>query len=147
MKNKLLKIGLILVLLIVTATPAIAAPAPQSAAPDSGGGLGNLMVQWVGLAGCAGLIAFLINIFKTLGWVKDGHAQTWSAGLNLIGLALLLLMQVYKPDLAIGEIDSQVGEFVQVGTVVFGYVIQLLASKGTHVAVRGVPLIGKTHTE
>jgi hypothetical protein len=149
MFHKKLRFGVLLALVMVfclAVSPAFAAPSAQATVPESGG-FGDLAAQWFGLAGFAGLIALLINIGKRVGFVKDGTAQTWSAGLNLIGLALLLLTQVYKPDLAIRDLDTQVGEFVKVGTVVLGYVIQLLASKGTHVAVRGVPVIGTSHTE
>ena len=81
------------------------------------------------------------------GIVKDDQAQNWSAGLNLLGLAGLLAAKVYAPQVDIAGMDAQVAQFVQVGLVVFGYVLQLLASKGAYVAIRGVPVLGKSFSK
>ena len=106
--------------------------------------MNDLLVVWAGLAGFAALIAFLINILKVIGWVKDDQAQTWSAGLNILGLAGLLAAGIWFPDLDIEGLDAQVAQFVNVGMVVFTYVIQLLSSKVAHIAVRGATVIGKS---
>jgi hypothetical protein len=103
----------------------------------------ELLVQWGALAGFAALIAFLINILKTVGIVKEDQAPTWSAGLNLAGLVGLLIMKIYVPQVDIEGLDQQVAQAVEVGTVIFSYVLQLLSSKLTHSIVRGVPGIGK----
>lgn len=103
----------------------------------------ELLVQWGALAGFAALIAFVINGLKYFGVVKEGDAPTWSAGLNLAGLVLLLVMRVYAPQVDVEGLDAQVAQFVEVGTVIFGYIIQLLSSKLSHAVVRGVPGIGK----
>lgn len=107
----------------------------------------SLFTEWVGLAGFAALIALVINILKAAGWVKDGQAGTVSAGLNLLGLAGLFALKVFSPDLDLSVVDAQVSDFVQVGVVVFTYILQLLASKGAHAAIKGVPVIGYSHTE
>ena len=104
----------------------------------------ELLVQWGALAGFAALIAFAINVLKTLGVVKEGEAPTYSAGLNLAGLVMLLVLKIYKPEVDVGELDVQVAQAVEVGVVVFGYVVQLLGSKLAHEVVRGVPGIGKS---
>ena len=103
----------------------------------------DLLVQWGALAGFAALIAFVINILKEFGIVKEGQAPTWSAALNLFGLAFLLIMKIYAPMTDIGGLDNQLTEFVNVGVVVFGYILQLLSSKMAHAVIRGVPGIGK----
>lgn len=104
----------------------------------------NLISDWVGLAGVAALIALLINIGKTAGLIKDGQAGTVSAGLNLLGLAGMFALRVFAPDADIPAIDAQLSSFAQVGLVVLTYVSQLLVSKGAHLAVKGVPVIGKS---
>lgn len=104
----------------------------------------DLFIMWGSLAGMAALIALVINVLKLAGVVKDGTAQTWSAGLNLFGLVALFVLQIVKPDLDIAGVDGQVMAFVNVATVVLGYVIQLLSSKLTHIAITGVPVIGKS---
>lgn len=103
----------------------------------------ELLAQWGAMAGFAALIAFVINGLKYFGVVQEGQAPTWSAGLNLAGLVMLLVLKVYAPSVDVGGLDEQVGQFVEVGVVVFGYVIQLLSSKLAHSVVRGVPGIGK----
>jgi hypothetical protein len=107
----------------------------------------NLGAQWAGLAGFAALIALLINVGKVAGVVKDGQAATWSAGLNLVGLVGLLALQVFKPEVDIAGVDSQVMGLVQVGVVMFTYVLQLLESKLTHIALKGIPVAGKSFSE
>lgn len=104
----------------------------------------NLMGEWVGLAGVAALIALLINVGKTAGVIKDGQAGTVSAGLNLLGLAGLLALKVFAPDTSVIEIDTQLSRFAEVGLVLLTYISQLLVSKGAHLAVKGVPVIGKS---
>lgn len=110
-------------------------------------GLQVLLAQWAALGGFGALIAFLVNILKTFGLVKDDQAVTWSTGLNLLGLAGLLFAGIYSPEVDLGAIDAKVGEFVQVGLVVFAYIVQLLGSKLSHATVRGVPLIGKSYSK
>ncbi len=107
-------------------------------------GLNGLVAQWAALGGFGALIAFLINILKTIGVVKDGQATAWSTGLNLLGLIGLYAVGLAKPNLDLTEIDAQVAQFVAVGIVVFDYIIQLLGSKLAHNTVRGTPLIGKS---
>ena len=106
----------------------------------------SLLVQWGALAGFAALIAFLVNILKVVGLVEDGHAPYWSAALNLLGLAGLLAVNVYAPELDVAGLDAKVAGFVEVGLVVFGYILQLLGSKVTHYAVKGLPVVGKSYS-
>lgn len=106
----------------------------------------TLLVQWAALSGFGALIAFLINVLKTFGIVKTDQAPAWSAALNIIGLAALLITGLVVPDLDIPALDAQVAEFVQVGIVLFSYIIQLLGSKLGHAVVVGTPVIGKRLT-
>ena len=106
----------------------------------------DLLLQYAGLAGVAALIAFLINILKTFGVVKDDSAKNWSAALNLVGLAALLALKVFQPEASVEGIDANIAQFVQVGVVVFAYVVQLLGSKLAHETARGVSLIGKSYS-
>jgi hypothetical protein len=114
------------------------------AAPE----LNDLFMQYGALVGVAALIAVMINVAKTLKWISDGQAQNWSAGLNLIGMALLLIAKVFRPDLDLVELDSQAAQLATVLSVVVGYVLQLLSSKFVHeYALKGLPLIGKSYSE
>ncbi len=109
-------------------------------------GIQELMVQLAALGGFGALIGFLINIMKTFGLIKDGQAGTWSTALNLLLLVVLLAVGVFAPSLDLIKIDAQVQQFVDVGVVVFAYIIQLYGAKLVHGAVRGVPLIGKSYS-
>lgn len=103
---------------------------------------GELAAQWSALVGMAALIAVIINVLKLTGLVKDGNAQTWSAGLNLAGMSALFILKVVDPEIDLGKADELAGGFAQVAMLIIGYVSQLLASKATHLAVRNVPFIG-----
>ena len=102
----------------------------------------SLLTQWMGLAGIAALIAVVINVLKLAGVVKDGSAQTWSAGLNLAGMAALLLLKIFRPEIDLSGIDQQAAALAEVAMVVLGYLTQLLSAKLAHLAVKRVPLIG-----
>lgn len=104
-----------------------------------------LLPDWYALVGVAALITLLINLGKKFGIVKDGMAPTWSAGLNLIGLALLLMTRQYFPDMDINGLDGEITKFVEVAAVVVAYIVQLTGSKYFHSLLRSVPLVGASH--
>jgi hypothetical protein len=122
-------------------TPTAATPAATAEPP---GGLDALLVQLAGLAGAGSAISLLINVGKSVGIVKDGTSQNWSAGLNLVLLIGLLAANVYKPGIDLAGVDKQVSDFVQVGVVIFTYILQLAASKAANQAIQGVPVAGKS---
>lgn len=137
---------LLMVLLVVFALPVAAATNHVAQAAGQEIDLSNLVVQLGGLSGFAALVSFLVNTLKYFGIVKDGEASRWSAGFNLLGLAGLLFINVYKPGMNVTAIDSKLSGFVQFGVIVFSYVTMLIASKGTHFAIKGVPVIGTSAT-
>ena len=108
--------------------------------------LQQIIALWLSLAGVGAFFALLINIGKTTGVVKDGQAQTWSAVLNLVGIVAVFVLKLVKPDLDWAFVDSQAQTLAEIGTLAFGFVLQLLAAKTTHIAVKGVPVIGKSYS-
>ena len=106
----------------------------------------SLVVQWGSLLGFAAVIAVVINLLKLAGVVKDDTAQIWSAALNLAGLAGLLLVKVFQPEVDIPGLDQQAAEFANVMTVMVAYISQLLSSKVTHYAIRGIPFFGVSNS-
>lgn len=106
----------------------------------------SLVVQWGTLLGFAALIAVLINILKLAGVVKDDTAHIWSAALNLAGLVALFLARFFAPDLDVPGLDQQAAEFANVMTVIVAYISQLLSSKLTHYAIKGVPFFGVSNS-
>jgi hypothetical protein len=109
-------------------------------------GFADLFSQWIALAGAGALIACLINVGKALGWIKDGQAVTWSTGLNALGMIGLLLLQIFKPDVDLVALDGFASQVAQALMILFGLIAQMLSSKGTHIALKGVPVIGKSFT-
>ena len=66
--------------------------------------------------------------------------------MNLAALVALFVVSVAYPDANLVQIDGQIGQGVQAAAVVFGYIVQLLSSKGTHEALRSVPVVGTSLT-
>ena len=85
----------------------------------------SFVIFFGSLAGIAAFITCLINIGKTVGLVKDGQASDYSLGLNLLGMVILFLVGVAKPDVNIQGLDSQAGIIASVLMLVFGYFWQL----------------------
>jgi hypothetical protein len=103
--------------------------------------------EFLALGGIGALIAAVVNILKTSGVVKDGQAPTWVVGLNLLGMASLLFLQVFQPSVDIAGLDVQAGSLATVLITVFGFVWQLISSRLTHTqALSGTPLIGKSYS-
>ena len=149
MKRLFLVVSLLVVMLMVMAGPVMAqgtmVGSPVQDDVSGGGGFAELLVEWSTLLGFAALITVVVNTGKKIGLVKDGQAKNWSAGLNLIGLAALLMTRVIWPELDVAWLDDQARQMAEVAAVVIGYVIQLWGSQAVHEILRGLPLIGKTH--
>ncbi len=146
MKHFFSVIILVGILLFISAIPAAASggQAPEIP-PNLWSWIVNLvLVQWPSLVGVAALIAMLIDIGKSAGWLQDGVAPKWSAGLNLLGMVALIAFKIFKPMLAIEIIDAQAGIIASVLLVVSGYVLMIITSRQTHQSLAGVPFIGKS---
>jgi hypothetical protein len=132
-------------------TPALAAPmhalrvAAVTLPPDLLGMLTNLLfVVLPSLVGVAALITVITNILKQVGWVQDGTANQWSAGLNLAGILVLVLLKVFRPDLTYDVIDSTAAGIANILLVFSGYILQIIMSGKVQDAIRGIPVIGKS---
>ena len=109
--------------------------------------LQSVFAQWEVCLGAAAIIAVVINVGKSFGWLKDGQAQNASFVLNLLGLVALGALRVFKPEVSITELDAQAAQLANVLSVVVAYVVQLLGSKTTHLVLSGVPLFGKSFSK
>lgn len=107
----------------------------------------DLLMQFAGLAGFAAFVALLVNVLKSVKLVSDGNAETWSAGLNLIGLVGLYLLRIIKPDIVPGDTDTQIAVFVTAMTPMVNWILMLLSSKVAHKAVRGFPFLGRSYSK
>lgn len=127
-------------LAVIFVLPALAQAEPP--APDAG--VNALVAQLAIMGGFAALLAALVNIGKRAGWVKDGQAPAIVTGGNLLGLVVLFILGIVKPDFDLGAADQVFGQVAQIATLILGLIGQVLVSKGTHAALRGVPVVGKS---
>ena len=94
----------------------------------------------------AALIAMLINIGKVVGLVKDGDAGSWSAGLNLAALVVLVALKLFRPDLELEKVDIELGALAQILGVVLTLLSQIKMSAKFHGFLSNLrlPVIGKS---
>jgi hypothetical protein len=102
----------------------------------------EIMELWPQLLGAAAIITVIVNILKLTPLVKDGTADKWSAGLNLLGLVSLFVVKLFWPEVDIQLIDAELSELANVLMVVLTYVLQLGGSKFFYTILRGLPIIG-----
>ena len=107
----------------------------------------QILIEFGALVGFAALVSLLINVLKAVGVVKDGTADKWVAGFNLAGVLALLVIKKFFPELQIKPIDNAMGEIAVIGSYILSYVVMLLGSKVTYIAVRGLPLIGRSNSD
>ena len=107
----------------------------------------QILVEFAALVGFAALVSVIINVLKVFGVVQDGTADKWAAGFNLVGVLALLAVKQFFPELQVQPIDNLLGEIAVIGSYILSYVVMLLGSKLTYVATKGLPVIGKSHTE
>lgn len=94
------------------------------------------------LAGFGAMISLIVNVGKAVGIIKDGQAQTWVTGMNLLLVAGLYVGGLVGYDLA--GLDGMAGSLAEIGIAVFSFMIQMKGSQQFHWQVRGTPMIGKS---
>lgn len=108
--------------------------------------LQTLLPQFMSLAGFAGLVAVLINAGKQFGIVKDGQAPTYSLLANLAGFAVLVLVRVFAPQVDPLQADTSIASIAQILVLALGLFAQLGSAKLVNNGVKGLPLIGYSHS-
>jgi len=105
-----------------------------------------ILVQVGSLVGVSAAIAALINVGKQFGLVKDGQAGAYSAALNLVALAALVALKLYRPDILLEDADVQLSAFAQIVGLLLTLVTQIKVSSGTHATLSNaeVPVVGKS---
>lgn len=107
---------------------------------------GKIVAEVAVLGGFAALVTVLVNIGKFVGWIKDGDATKWVAGLDLVGIIALYVTRLFLPTFDTSGIDKIMLEVATVATFVLSYLGSLGISKLSHAALRGVPLVGKSYS-
>lgn len=85
-----------------------------------------------GLVGLPALWALLIDILKWAGLVVDDTAGKWSAAFNLVTLIVVAVIVQFFPTVAIPNVDGKLMEIVKFMTLIFGYITQIVGTKGFH---------------
>ena len=98
------------------------------------------------LVGFGALISILVNIAKTVGWIKNDQATLWVVGGNLALILAVYVLQFFGQVDILTVLDAQVGTFAGILVMTSGFVLQVLSSKATHYALKGTPLVGKSFT-
>lgn len=101
------------------------------------------------MAGVAALVVALVNVLKTFGVVTDGNAGQWFAGLDLGAIVLLILAQIFYPQIGVAVLDSNAGLAGMVIMLILGYVGQMGFGKVVHALFSSLklPVIGKSFTK
>lgn len=104
----------------------------------------QVIVEVAALVGFAALVSVLVNIGKFFGVIKDGDADKWVAGANLIGVIALYVTRKFVPGFDPGVIDKTLAEIASVTGFVLSYLLMLFGSKFTYKQIKGLPVIGKS---
>jgi hypothetical protein len=147
MKRITLIVTVLLVVALAAFLPAaVHAVSPASAPlpPDVLNVVVVIMLGFASLVGVSKLVAALVNLLKLTGLVKDGTANKWAAGMNLVAFITLVLLGVFRPDLTMSILDGFAGQIAMVILFVLGFIVQITGSQSTHDALKAarVPLLG-----
>jgi len=108
--------------------------------------LNTLLQTFLSLAGVGAFISALVNVLKVVGVVKDGDAENWVTGLDLVCIVLLFVANLlgFKNFAAV---DAKLAVLAQM----LNLLLQLWSAKAGSVAfyktVRGVPFIGASFSK
>jgi hypothetical protein len=108
--------------------------------------LDQLLLLVGGLGGAGFLIAVLINIGKSVGWIKDGDAASYSTGASLLLTVIVFVTGIVKPDFDFVAADATVMQIAQILSMVFTALWPMIASKISHGLLRGSAVIGKSYS-
>jgi hypothetical protein len=98
------------------------------------------------MVGFGSLVSILVSVGKKIGFIKDGTAQWWVLGFNILGLALVISRQIFFPFVDLGELDKGFGLVAQLVNIALVLVATFGGSKLGYSILRGMPLIGFSHT-
>lgn len=108
-----------------------------------------LLKTFGGLLGVAALVTVLINIGKIFKVVKDGTADKWNQGAQLLIALILFIWGLVSPDtLDLGKVDAFAQEVADLGILIVP-IIPILIKWGTAVYgwIKGLPILGYSNTK
>lgn len=108
--------------------------------------LPQLLSSFLALAGWAALVAAVVNAGKFFKLVRDGDAPNWSIGLNVAGFAALTILRLFRPDFDIQGTDALLATIATTLTSALALLSQLGVSKLINNGIKGLPVIGYSHS-
>jgi hypothetical protein len=99
------------------------------------------------LVGVPLFITVLVNIGKKANIIKDGQAGKVSQWINLVAFLGLFFTKVFAPDFDLVVLDGIAGSLAELGAAALALIpIWIKLSGQFHGALRGLPLVGKSHS-
>ncbi|OGO37371.1 MAG: hypothetical protein A2Z03_04140 [Chloroflexi bacterium RBG_16_56_8] len=105
--------------------------------------LNGLLTLFLALTGFAALAAVVVDVLKRLNVIGDGQAPLASLIINLVGFVLFVLANILGLDVA--GLDKVLGSVASLLVTLLGLLWPLIASRGFHAGLRGVPLLSYSH--
>jgi uncharacterized protein involved in response to NO len=108
-----------------------------------------IVSQLVSLIGVGALGAAIVNVLKAVGVVKDGQAGVWQTGLQVLALAGLFYLNVFRPDevaALLPQLDAFAAGLAQTLTMLAGLFVQIGGAQWAHGVLKrlGLPLLSKS---
>ncbi len=98
--------------------------------------------------GFTALGVVLANLFKIPGWITDGNVQIFLNIFNVLAALVIVVLVSFFPDVDVPGLDVTLGKIAGTLTVLLPTFILLFKwlSPYFYRAIRGVPVIGYSHT-
>jgi hypothetical protein len=106
----------------------------------------EVVVQWGTLIGAAALVSVIVNLLKSIGVVKDGTADKWVAGVNLILLCFSVGFSFFKPDMIASMLDEKYQLASEILLIFGTFISQIVGAKTTYAATKGLPVVGYSNS-
>lgn len=108
----------------------------------------DLVVQFLGLAGVAALIAALINALKSFGY-PDGYASKLSAALSVLAFAVMSYFQIFAPEISVWELDEIAGVWAERLLYILGFIVQIGLPAKFHEFLKNgnIPFLGYSYSK
>lgn len=108
----------------------------------------ELLIQFLGLAGVAALIAALVNVGKYVGVIADKSAPKAGLVLSVIGFVALVALKLFAPHVDIAALDGWAAKAADVLMYILGLFAMLGLPAQAHRIFKaaGLPVLGFSHS-
>lgn len=109
--------------------------------------LESILAIVLSLGGVAAFIAALVNAGKAVGLVQDGQAPTYSLLANVVLFVVVAIVGVFAPATDLKGLDGLAEQFAEVLVLLLGIATQLGLTKQFAQILKGLPVIGFSHSD